>query len=101
MRVKIIYKSVKGVFQYFCFPDKPEKGGDILYFYKGGNLRKGGLDVERGGGGGGYEPPYQLFSLYWLPVTVDKDGVSIVAMTWFSGTQHSSSLTGHLYELLG
>ena len=29
--------------QYFYFPDKPMKGGDILDFYKEGNLRKGGL----------------------------------------------------------
>ena len=27
------------------------KGGDILDFSKGGNLRKEGLDLERGGGG--------------------------------------------------
>ena len=35
------------------------KGGDILDFSKGGNLRKEGLDLERGGGGV-YDPPYQL-----------------------------------------
>ena len=34
---------------YFCFPDKPMKGGDILDFYKEGNLRKGGVDLEKEG----------------------------------------------------
>ena len=29
------------------------KGRDILDFYKGGNLRKGGVDLENGGVGGG------------------------------------------------
>ena len=35
------------------------KGGDILDFWKGGNLRKegGGVDPEKGGG---YDLPYQL-----------------------------------------
>ena len=27
------------------------KGGDILDFWKGGNLRKGWVDLEKGGGG--------------------------------------------------
>ena len=33
------------------FPDKPMKGGDILDFYKGGILEKGGgwVDLEKGG----------------------------------------------------
>ena len=35
--------------QYFCFPDKSMKGGDILDFYNKGNLRKGGVDLEKGG----------------------------------------------------
>ena len=39
--VEIICKSVKRVIQYFCFPNRPVKGGDILNFEKGGNLRKG------------------------------------------------------------
>ena len=30
LRVEITYKTVKTVFQYFCFPDGPIKGGDIL-----------------------------------------------------------------------
>ena len=34
---------VTRVIQYFCFPDEPMKGGDILDFKKGGNLRKGGM----------------------------------------------------------
>ena len=38
-----IYKLIKRVFQYFCFLDRPIKGGDILDFWKGGNLRKGGV----------------------------------------------------------
>ena len=37
-----MHKSVKRVFEYFCFPDRPTKGGGILDFQKGGNLRKGG-----------------------------------------------------------
>ena len=45
-----IYKLVTRVIQFFCFLDKPMKGGDILDFSKGGNLRKEGLDLERGGG---------------------------------------------------
>ena len=53
LRVEIIYKIVTRVIQYFCFPDKPMKGGDTLDFWKGGILK-------RGGGGGGYDPPYQL-----------------------------------------
>ena len=48
---------VKRVVQYFRFPDRPIKGGDILDFWKGGNLRKGGVDIEKEG----YEPPYQLY----------------------------------------
>ena len=28
--VKVIYKLVTLVIQYFCFPDRPMKGGDIL-----------------------------------------------------------------------
>ena len=40
---------VTRVIQFFCFLDKPMKGGDILDFSKGGNLRKEGLDLERGG----------------------------------------------------
>ena len=42
----MIYKLVTRVIQYFCFPDRPMKGGDILDFQKGENLRK------EGGGGG-------------------------------------------------
>ena len=39
----MIYKLVTRVIQYFCFPERPLKVGDILDFYIGGNLRKGGL----------------------------------------------------------
>ena len=58
----MIYKLVIRVIQQFCFPDRPMKGGDILDFQKGGNLRKrrvggGGVDLEKGE----YDPPYQLF----------------------------------------
>ena len=56
-RVEIIYKTVKKVFQYFCFPDRPVKGGDILDFQKAGNLDLENLDLEKGR----YEPPYQLW----------------------------------------
>ena len=56
----MIYKLVKWVPEYFCFPDRPLKGGGILDFYKEGNLRKGGLDLEKGGG---YDSPYQLWKV--------------------------------------
>ena len=55
----MIYKLVTRDTQYFCFRDRPMKGGDILDFQKGENLRKGGVDLEKGGGG--YDPPYQLW----------------------------------------
>ena len=37
-----MYKSVKKVFQYFCFPDRSIKGGDIMDFQKGVDLEKEG-----------------------------------------------------------
>ena len=40
---------VKRFIQYFCFPDRAIEGGNILDFWKGGNLRKGGVDLEKGG----------------------------------------------------
>ena len=43
---------VKGVIQYFFFPNRAINGGDILDFHKGGNLREGGVDLEKGG----YDP---------------------------------------------
>ena len=54
----MIYKLVTRVIQYFCFPDRPMKGGDILDFQKGENLRKGEgeVDLEKGE----YDTPYQL-----------------------------------------
>ena len=51
----MIYKLVAGVIQYFCFPEKPMNGGDILDFLLRGNLRKGGFYLQIGGGG--YDPP--------------------------------------------
>ena len=49
MWAEFIYKSIKTVVHYFCFPDRPIKGGDILDFQIGGNLRKGGgVDLEKG-----------------------------------------------------
>ena len=45
----MIYKLVTRDIQYFCFPDRPMKGGDILDFQNGGNLGKGGVDLEKGG----------------------------------------------------
>ena len=50
------YMHVKSVFQYFYFPDRPIKGGDILDFKKVRNLRKGEVDLKNER----YEPPYQL-----------------------------------------
>ena len=32
LRVEVIYKLVTRVIQYFCCPDRPMKGGDILDF---------------------------------------------------------------------
>ena len=54
MRVEITYKMVTTVIQYFCFPDKPMKGGDILDFQKGGILEKDW--------GGGVWPPFPTMS---------------------------------------
>ena len=65
MRVEIIYKLVTGVIQFFYFPDRPVKGGTSWISRKGGNLRKGGIDLERGGG---YDLPYQL----WFDGLMDK-----------------------------
>ena len=59
MRVEITYKMVTTVIQYFCFPDKPMKGGDILDFQKGGILEKGGLIQKKGGG---VWPPFPTMS---------------------------------------
>ena len=39
----MIYKLVTRVIQYFCFPDRPMKGGGHLGFLERGNLRKGGM----------------------------------------------------------
>ena len=47
--------------QYFCFPDRPMKSGDILDSQKGGNLRKRGGLIQKSTG---YDPPYQLCILY-------------------------------------
>ena len=44
----MIYKLVTRVIQYFYFPTRPMKGGDILDFQKEGNLRKGEVDLEKG-----------------------------------------------------
>ena len=53
----MIYKLVTRVIQYFCFPDRPMKGGEILDFQKEGNFRKGGVDLEKMEG---YDLPFQL-----------------------------------------
>ena len=45
----MIYKLVKTVIQYFCFPERPMKGGGILNFYKDKSLRKGRVELEKGG----------------------------------------------------
>ena len=45
-----MYNLVTRVVQYFCFPDRPMKGGDILDFLEGENLRKGGSSRKGGGG---------------------------------------------------
>ena len=58
MRVEVIYKLVKGVFQYFCFLDRPKKVGTSWISRKGEILEKGG-----------YEPPYQLCILVQIAET--------------------------------
>ena len=50
--------------QYFCFPNRSIKGGDILDFQKGGNLRKVGVDLENGDEG--YDPPYYLTNYAYI-----------------------------------
>ena len=59
LRVEIIYKSVKRVIHYFCFLDRPIKGGGIFDFQKRGILEKGGVNLEKGG----YNPPYHLWAI--------------------------------------
>ena len=54
----MIYKLVKRVTQYFCFPERPMKGGEHLGFLERGGNRKGGVDPEIRG----YDPSYQLYS---------------------------------------
>ena len=49
----MIYKLVARVIQYFCFPERPVKGGDILDF-----LKVGVEILEKGG----YDPPCELRS---------------------------------------
>ena len=51
-----MYKLVRRVIQYFSFPNRPIKGGDIFGF-----LERGGI-LEKGGGG--YDPSYQLWYMY-------------------------------------
>ena len=41
--VKFIYKLVKRVIQYFCFPDRPRNGGTSKVSRKEGILEKGEL----------------------------------------------------------
>ena len=44
------YKLVAKVNQCFCFPERPVKGGNILDFWKGGDLRKEGGESRKGRG---------------------------------------------------
>ena len=64
---RIYIQMVKRVIQYFCFLDRPIKHQDILHFQKGGNLREGGVDLEKREG---YDPltNYTLieFSMYQI-----------------------------------
>ena len=48
----MMYKLVTRVIQYFCLPDRPMKGEDILDFQKGGDLT-----LKKGDGGGGVMTP--------------------------------------------
>ena len=54
--------------QYFYFHNRPIKGGDILDFSKGGNLRKVGVDLENGDEG--YDPPYYLTNYTYIFVII-------------------------------
>ena len=68
----MIYRLVTRVIQYFCFPERPMKGGDILDF------QKGGVDLEKVG----YEPPYQLWASYmilWKLQVREKSGSQVIA----------------------
>ena len=56
----MIYRLDARVIEYFCFPKRPMKGGDSLDFYKGGNLRKGGIDLEKAV----YDSPYQICMIF-------------------------------------
>ena len=47
--VEFIYKFVKKVIQYFCFLDRPIKGGTSLISRIGRILGKGGADLEKWG----------------------------------------------------
>ena len=49
---------VTRVIQYFSFPKRPMKGGEIFDFYRGGISEKGGRWSRKGG----YDHPYQLCS---------------------------------------
>ena len=62
---------VRRFIQYFRFPNRPIKGGDILDFQKGGNLRKGG----------GYDPPFQL----WTSVAYSKSFSALPKITLLHG----------------
>ena len=57
----MIYKFVTRVIQYFCFCDRPMKGGDILDFWEGGGE---GVIQKRGS----ITPPYQLcmYNVFFL-----------------------------------
>ena len=44
----MIYKLVTRAIQYFCFPDRPMEGGTSWISRTGGNLRKRGVDLEKG-----------------------------------------------------
>ena len=60
---------VKRLLQYFCFPDRSIKAGEILDFQKEGNLRKGG-------GGGGIEKVKN--TIPWTHIINDLNGKEII-----------------------
>ena len=45
----MIYKLVTRVIQHSCFPERPMKVGTSWVSRKEGNLKKGGIDLEKGG----------------------------------------------------
>ena len=66
------------------------KGGDISDSQKGGNLRKGVFDQEKGGGGGG--PPLPTMGQYNLG--------SVVTNIWMCNKKPTTTLKLDIYDTI-